>query len=41
MEKSLVKADQMSANAAAETARKPAMPARRAVSARRSGEIAA
>jgi hypothetical protein len=40
MEKSLVKTDQMSAKAAAVTARKPAMPARRAVSASRSGRNA-
>src|ERR1035441_3229343 len=41
MEKSLVKTDQISAKAAAVTATKTAIPARRAVSASRSGEIGA
>src|SRR6266567_5877984 len=41
MEKSLAKTDQTSAKAAAVIATKPAMPARRAVSARRSGEMRA
>ena len=41
MEKSLVKTDQMSAKAAPVMARKPAIPARRAVSASRSGEMRA
>ena len=39
MEKSLVKTDQMSAKAAPVTATNPAIPARRAVSASRSGEM--
>src|SRR5208283_4652237 len=41
MEKSLVKTDQIKAKAAPVTATKPAIPARRAVSASRSGEIRA